>query len=245
MPMQIPRIYQDQALRSGTMIELDDRARHYLQHVLRLAAKDSIVLFNGEGGEYVSTIVDAQKKVWRVQIKTFRDISRESPLGLQLVQGIARGEKMDFIIQKSVELGVRSIQPIFTERTTVKLASAKIESRLAHWNSVAISACEQCERTKLPIIHAPVTYTTWLSQIKQTGFILAPQGQTQKLPPTIPIDTALLIGPEGGFTSSELTAAGHRGFQSLSLGPRILRTETAALTALSLFQGLYGDLIVK
>ena len=242
--MRIPRIYTSAILNSGATIELDENAFNHSVRVLRLKQGNSLILFNGEGGEYEAELSDVQKKCASTNIGQFHDKECESPLPIILGQCISRGEKMDYTIQKAVELGVTEIAPLFSERCGVKLDEKRMEKRLRHWHSVIISACEQSGRNRIPELSAPMTIEAWLQQHESSlKLVLDPTSQhalrTLKKPPQ---DVSLLIGPEGGLTDDEIAFAIKQGFTGIKLGPRILRTETAGLTALSAIQQLWGDL---
>lgn len=239
------RIFQKVFLSENSNIQLDEAAAHHLTRVLRAKIKDKVKIFNGEGGEYEATILSITKKETVLHLEKFISNDRESPLEICLVQGISRGEKMDYTIQKAVELGVKKIIPVLTERCTIKLDEERRERRLQHWQSIIIHACEQCGRTKIPELSSPMALDDWL-QIKpsfEMAFVLSPDANRKKCDTALkkPTQLALLIGPEGGLTSEEIKKAEKAEFELMSLGPRILRTETAAVTALSVFQYLWGD----
>lgn len=242
--MSRTRIYQAISLNIDAVVQLDKNASHHLMHVLRAKNGDPIILFNGQGGEYDSQIIKIDKKAVEVKVKKMISREVESPIDIYLAQGIARGEKMDFIIQKAVELGVRKIFPLITERCNVRLSGEREEKRLKHWQSVIISACEQSGRTIIPDIFAPQTLNKWLLHIQpHVGFVLSPHVQN-KLPETsiaAGSSIALIIGPEGGLTDNEMDCAMQKNFLPLNLGPRVLRTETATIAALSVLQLKYGD----
>lgn len=242
--MSVSRIYQAVTLSEQTTLRLDENATHHLSRVLRVKKGDYLIIFNGKGGEYKTIITDIDKKAVTVDILSHYPREAESPIDLHLAQGIARGEKMDFIIQKAVELGVSKITPIITERCNVRLMPEREEKRTKHWQSIAISACEQCGRNQIPIIFSPVFLNEWLAQVKADHcFVLSPHVEA-KLPVTLSQDTSivLLIGPEGGLSDLEVTTAFQHGFLPLKLGPRVLRTETAAITSLAILQYRFGDL---
>jgi 16S rRNA (uracil1498-N3)-methyltransferase len=236
------RIYQAAPLAIG-MLKLDEKASHHLARVLRASVGDEITVFNGEGGEYHAVIRAINKKNVEVELLSFTDRDAESPAAIYLAQGIARGEKMDFVIQKAVELGVTKIFPVITERCNVRLDQEREQKRMQHWQAVVISACEQSGRNRLPEVHAPLALNEWLSQITaDKKFVLSPH-VTEKLDKQQRhASVAVLIGPEGGLSSTEMSAAAQHGFEGLSLGPRVLRTETAALTALAVLQFAFGDM---
>lgn len=242
--MSCTRIYQQISLALHTSIRLDEKASHHLARVLRASVKDKLTVFNGKGGEYEGVITRIDKQGVDVEIVAFAAREAESPIEIYLAQGIARGEKMDFIVQKAVELGVEKIIPLFTERCNVRLDSEREEKRLQHWQAIAISACEQSGRNHLPEVMAPETFKSWLPSAKADRcFVLSPHVQT-KLPTDVLPNHAsilLLIGPEGGFSQDEIELAEKQGFLPLNLGPRVLRTETATIAALATLQYRYGD----
>jgi 16S rRNA (uracil1498-N3)-methyltransferase len=241
----MPRIYQPIPLSPNTTVRLDEKASHHLARVLRASVGEALTLFNGQGGEYTAIITQIDKKAVQVQLNDFNPREAESPLNIHLAQGLARGEKMDYIIQKAVELGVKKVIPLITERCNVRLEGEREEKRLQHWQSVAISACEQSGRNTLPEVTPPQILKTWLPQAKANQcFVLSPQATPKLTNIDLPSDAIviLLIGPEGGLSDQEIAAAINQGFQPLNLGPRILRTETAPLAAITLLQSVYGDM---
>ncbi len=239
------RIYQAMSLSSPAVIELDQKASHHVARVLRLQVNEPLIIFNGQGGEYRGTIVEINKKHVTVKLETYDARNAESPLKIYLAQGISRGEKMDYTIQKAVELGVTQIFPLFTERCNVKLDQERSEKRLHHWQSIVISACEQSGRNCVPEVAAPQTLDTWLAA-KQGDhcFVLSPNAEhsLKKQTITAPASIVLLIGPEGGLSQREIAQAIEKGYLPLNLGPRILRTETAALAAITAIQCMAGDM---
>lgn len=241
------RIYQSISLSPNQTLLLDSDASHHVARVMRASVGDALVLFNGLGGEYQADITRIDKKSVEVRLKSFDPREVESPVSLHLAQGIARGEKMDFIVQKAVELGVTQITPLITERCNVRLDAEREEKRLQHWRAVAISACEQSGRNRLPQIHEPVSLTHWLpTQSSGRRFVLSPHVSAKLPAPASSSDHSpivVLIGPEGGLSDAEVTLAAQQGFLPLNLGPRILRTETATVTALTVMQCRYGDLV--
>ncbi len=244
--MTVSRIYQSAVLNSGASLRLDEKASHHLGRVLRASVGEKLIIFNGQGGEYDALITHIDKKGVDVEIQGFRDRDLEPPIDIILAQGIARGEKMDFIIQKAVELGVRKIIPLITERCNVRLDNEREEKRLQHWQSVIISACEQSGRNRLPEVAAPVDWKQWLPKAKaDVCFVLSPHVD-DKLPALTlkpGMSVMVVIGPEGGLSEPEVAMARQQGFAPLNLGPRVLRTETAALAALAVLQVKYGDFI--
>ena len=241
--MQTPRIYQDTPIAQS--VQLGPQAMQHVVKVLRLTTGDSIILFNGDNHEYFGELEILDKRTALVHIKNKILHDRESPLKIHLAQGIARGAKMDLIIQKAVELGVNEITPVFTKRCNVKLEQERGEKRLVHWQSVAISAAEQCGRNHITIIHPPMDLSEYLNHIPEhvQRFVLSHRAQ-QKLKDLslVAKQITLLIGPEGGLAPEELLLAQTHHFIPILLGPRILRTETAALVAVSLLQAQLGDI---
>lgn len=243
--MAVSRIYQPADLEVGEILNLDERASHHLARVLRAKINEKIVIFNGEGGEFTAVITAIGKKAVTVQLLDFIEKNIESPVQLHLAQGIARGEKMDFIIQKAVELGAAKITPLVTERCNVRLENEREFRRLQHWKSVAVSACEQCGRTRIPDVAPPVAFNVWLQHLQtDIGFVLSPHVADRLPDHRFPANAVvtLLIGPEGGLSDQEVIMAKQSGLKPLRLGPRILRTETAAISALTALQLIYGDL---
>jgi 16S rRNA (uracil1498-N3)-methyltransferase len=224
-------------------LHLDEQASHHVARVLRARIDDELTLFNGQGGgEYKAIIKAMDKKKVEVEITEYIDRDAESPLDIHLAQGIARGEKMDFIIQKAVELGVKTFIPLITERCNVKLSNEREEKRLQHWQAVAISACEQSGRNQLPIILAPQLLHDWLAA-ENSGLrlVLSPHVEDKLPVQNLQQKVVLLIGPEGGLSQQEINLAIKQGFLPWNLGPRILRTETAPLAAMSVLQYCFGD----
>lgn len=239
------RIYQPIPLTINTSVQLDTPAAHHVARVLRAHIGDELTLFNGQGGEYAGSITHIDKKTVTVALVQYSDKNTESPLDLCLVQGISRGEKMDYTIQKAVELGVKQIIPLLTERCNVKLDAQRREKRWQHWQSIIISACEQSGRNFIPDIAAPMTYDKFLKQASADWkFVLAPHAENKLSTLAIPNHSRvlLLIGPEGGLSDVEITQAIEHQFISLNLGPRVLRTETAAVAAIAALQCVVGDM---
>lgn len=242
--MGLPRIYQPSSFILAGATLLEDKAAHHLINVLRLTAGDQFIVFNGEGGEYLVELISSHKKSARLKVIEYRETAAESPLKIHLAQGIARGEKMDFILQKAVELGISEFTPLFTERSNVKLPPDRAEKRLQHWQGVMIAACEQSGRTIIPRLNPPIAFSSW---IKQTDaglkLILHPHAQKRLSEVHLACSSInMVIGPEGGLSDGEITLAEQQGFLRLALGPRVLRTETAPLAAITLLQYLWGDM---
>lgn len=242
--MRVPRIYEPQPLAVGATIELSADAAGHVGRVLRLGPGDGVILFNGDDHQYPATISSATKKHVSVTVEQQQSNSSESPLDIHLGQVISRGDRMDFVIQKSVELGVNTITPLFSERCGVKLSGERLEKKRLQWQKIAISACEQCGRNTVPTIAEPLPITQWLEQQDDAlKLTLHPRAKYSiNTLPTPQQGVRLLIGPEGGFTDQEVHLSETAGFVETLLGPRILRTETAALTAITALQCRFGDL---
>lgn len=241
--MRIPRIYQPIPLSRGQRLELDAQATVHLTKVLRLRVGDSLVVFNGQGGEYTARLGDVARRTATIEIGECVERSVESPLELVLLQGVSRGERMDYTVQKAVELGVSRIVPVITERTVVNLKADRQLRRCEHWQSVVNSACEQSGRNHVPLV-APIASFAEAIGAAAPGLRLvlhhrAASNLTALPAPQGPV--SLLIGPEGGLSAQEIAAAEAGGFVPLCLGPRVLRTETAALAALAVLQWQWGD----
>lgn len=240
--MKFNRIYTPQPLSLNTTVCLEDQAAQHVAKVLRLKIGDKLHLFNGEGGAWLSEIIAIQKKFVTAQTLGFLDENNESPLYVALGQGICRGEKMDFIIQKATELGLTEFTPILIERTQFNLNGERLQKKIIHWQRVAISACEQCGRNKIPIIHQPTTLQNWLeNQSSELNLILHPHTTQNDFSALKPKSVSVLVGSEGGFNEQEVATALQKKFIALKLGPRILRTETAPIAILSVTQHLWGD----
>ncbi|MBC8519806.1 MAG: 16S rRNA (uracil(1498)-N(3))-methyltransferase [Gammaproteobacteria bacterium] len=245
--MPIPRIYSESKLSPNSTIELSEASRRHVVQVLRLKQNDHLVLFDGNGGEFPATIDHIEKRSVTALITDRENPERESPLAIHLFQGISKGERMDYAIQKAVENGVREITPVFCERSVVKLDQKRLDKKTGHWRKVVISACEQCGRNIVPPVHAPVTLHKMLADNNsKQGFILDPKSRQRlsELPPPKPVTESIgiIVGPEGGLTDQEIISAHERGFHGVTMGPRILRTETASVVAITIMQTLWGDL---
>ena len=240
--MRNPRIYSDQPLSAGLSVELTDNAASHVGKVLRMKAGESLILFNGQGGAFQAQISTINKKTVKVQLETWLNDDAESSLKVELGQTLSRGERMDYAIQKATEVGVTSITPLFSERCEVKLKADRIEKRLKHWQQIAISACEQCGRNRIPVVHPPMKLEDWLAERKtELNFVLHHRTKKKLEGYEPPQSVSLLIGPEGGLTTDEIALAENKQFASLALGPRVLRTETAPIGAIALMQYLWGD----
>jgi 16S rRNA (uracil1498-N3)-methyltransferase len=238
-----PRIFTDQPLAANASVELEAGSARHVGRVLRMQAGDPLVLFNGAGGQYRATISTADRKSVVVDTGEFDPVERESALPIELGIAISRGERMDWVVQKATELGVRAIAPLFSERTEVRLRGEREERKLQHWQQIATSACEQCGRNRLPLLHAPQSLGLWLDSIDADCRLVLDHRAGQGLQPgQRPARVALLVGPEGGLSATEIEAAQRAGFHGLQLGPRVLRTETAPLAALAILQARWGDM---
>ena len=238
--MRLSRFFIDAPLSLGEH-DLPEAQAHYIGRVLRMAAGDAVQLFDGSGQEFLGQLLEVGKKSVRVQLDQALPGLAESPLHIHLGQGLSRGERMDWAIQKATELGANVITPIVSERCEVRLKDERADKRLAHWRQVAISACEQCGRSTLPLIQPPVTLAEWLKSAKaDLKLVLHPVAEplTRHDKPT---NLAFLIGPEGGLSDAEVEQAKAAGYHAARLGPRVLRTETAPVVALSVAQQLWGD----
>lgn len=238
--MRLPRLFLDLPLREGERILLPPERARYLRDVLRVREGAELELFNGKGGSFLGRVVSCRRRV-EVAVGAWRGEERESPLKIALALAIPKGERMDFALQKATELGVSEIAPLLAERTVVRLEGERVERRLAHWRGVVVAACQQCGRNRLPEIAPPEPLPSWLAR-QEGGVLLDPGGEPLSHLPPPRGRLLLLIGPEGGFSPKEREAARARGFVPVSLGPRILRVETAALAALAAVQLLWGDL---
>ena len=242
--MRLTRSHIDLELRVGDEIDLPEDVAAHLLRVLRLQANDPCVLFNGDGHDYDARIVAIGTRDARAQIVATRRIDNESPLRITLLQGIARGEKMDWILQKATELGVARIVPANSERSEVKLDAQRAEKRLAHWRGIVVAACEQSGRATLPVIDPPQALAQACAAREGRGFILDPfaEASLSSLRDATLRECTLAIGPEGGWSPRDREQLVAAGYEGLRLGPRVLRTETAGIAAISALQALCGDL---
>jgi 16S rRNA (uracil1498-N3)-methyltransferase len=241
--MNSPRFYCREALSPGAHVELPEPVARHAVRVLRLPPGAPVVLFDGRGGEYPAHIERIERDRVYAELAAWQEIERESPLAVTLVQALQAGDKMDFTIQKAVELGVRDIVPVESRRSVLRLAGERAAKRVAHWQGVVASACEQCGRNQVPLVAPLEKLENWLA--KPAGgalrLMLAPDAEQTlaEIPPAREVQ--LLIGAEGGLDPQEVLAAKQAGFQAVRLGPRVLRTETAGLAALAAMQALWGD----
>lgn len=238
--MRLSRFFTDTPLALGSH-QLAEAQAHYITRVLRLGVGATVQLFDGSGQEFLGELTEVGKKQVLLELREQFPGQAESPLHIQLGQGLSRGERMDWAMQKATELGAQVITPIISSRCEVRLKDERADKRLNHWRQIAISACEQCGRSSIPLIHSPVVLQDWLRVCTaELKLVLHPEA----LPLTAharPQSLALLIGPEGGLSEEEVEQAQEAGFQAARLGPRVLRTETAPVAALAIAQQLWGD----
>ncbi len=240
----MPRFYVDSPLRAGGTCQLPEDAAHHALHVMRLREGDDATLFNGQGGEYAARVASMQKLRIALDVLEHRAIERESPLQMALVQGVSSSDRMDYTVRKAVELGVATIYPVLATRSVARPKGERADSRRAHWQKVAISACEQCGRNRIPEVHPLLAVTDALRAPPEgvMGILLSPRSE-------LPLSKAvegkssfiLAAGPEAGFDADEEAAFAKAGYTPIKLGPRVLRTETAALAALAALSALRGD----
>ena len=243
--MRLPRIYSDQDLAVNTQVVLEEAASRHLCQVLRCKAGQPLVLFNGRGGEYSAVLEQADHRACRVSIDVFDPVNRESPLKIHLGLALSKGDRFDWALQKSTELGVFAVYPLTTERTEMHLKEERMNKKMLHWERLITGSCEQSQRNIPPRLHSPMPLGQWLSLERQgPGFFLQPGAENSAVVPGAQaVESAhLAIGPEGGFSQAEYALALARGFVGMPLGPRILRTETAPVAAISVLQWLWGDL---
>ena len=244
--MRLIRIHVESPLATGAQVELRGKAAEHVARVLRLGAGDKITLFNGDGVDYPSEIKALHKSSLTLAVRSAALARAESPLAITLVQGIARGERMDLVVQKATELGVTAIVPIATMRSVVRLDTETRAKKLSHWRGVAIAACEQCGRATLPAIAEPSDFESWLarpSPPQTLRVLLSPQADASLVATAARARRIeMLVGPEGGLEDTERDLALTVGYRACRLGPRVLRSETAAVAALAVLQSVAGDL---
>ena len=245
--MRDTRIHVPAALERDSVVELPPSGAEHVARALRMQIGQALTVFNGDGRDHAAEIVRIDKRGVAVQVtSTGIDVASESPLRITLAQGVARGEKMDWIVQKATELGVHEIVPLITERTEVKLDAERAQRRVAHWQAVVIAACEQSGRAVVPKVAPPVKLADWLARLgDDAGVRLSLDPQSTLVARTLDLDrltATLIVGPEGGLAKNDLDQLAEAGFRGLRLGPRILRTETAGIAAISALQTLFGDL---
>jgi 16S rRNA (uracil1498-N3)-methyltransferase len=235
------RLYTDQPLQAGSRVELDARAAHYVTQVLRLRKGQSLTLFNGDGHDWSAELDYCGRRDCRVHVLEILEAESLPRRALHLAVGLSRGERMDLVIQKAVELGVTDITPLHTQRSVVQLDAERSAKRLSHWHGIVVSACEQSGRMRLPQLNPITDITVWLAA-GHNGFMLDHRAKVSLAGSDEPAgDIALLVGPEGGLAAPERQLAARHGFTAVRLGPRVLRTETAPLAALAAIQTLWGD----
>ncbi len=245
--MSVPRFFVEAPLTAdavGREIDLPHAPAHHALRVLRLGVGDALTLFTGAGGEFAATLVRADKRSAAVRIDAFAAVERESAVAVTLVQGIAANDAMDFVVRKAVELGVAVIQPVVTTRSARFPNGERGDKRQAHWRQIALAACEQCGRNRIPVVAGATDFAEWLAArgAGRAGIVLAPDAGeplAALAAPTAALD--VLVGPEGGFTADEIARAVRAGVTPVRMGPRILRTETAAVAALAAVHALWGD----
>jgi len=249
--MSTPRFYcapgTSDKLALGATIKLPENAAIHATRALRLSLGDAAILFNGDGQDYSAELTFIKKNEVAAKIKAIKTVSNESPLSITLAQAISSGDRMDFTIQKAVEMGVTAIQPIASQRSVVKLSGERAEKRREHWQNVVISACEQSGRAIVPQVAPALSLANWLAIAPKfsTKITLAPHATESLATLTKPAgDICLLIGAEGGLTEDEISLAALQGFTPVRLGARVLRTETAALAAIAAMQTLWGDFCI-
>jgi 16S rRNA (uracil1498-N3)-methyltransferase len=237
------RFFVSQPLELNKELALESAVSRHINLSLRLGIGEYITLFNGREGEYSAQVIQVTKKCVTVVIDDYCDPSRESTLNVHLAIVMTRGDRMDYSIQKATELGVTRITPLYSERCEVKLDQDRVSKKLSHWQHIVASACEQCGRNIVPVVETPVALSQYLARAPaDLQIILDPGGASLPVSIPTPASINLLNGPEGGFSSAEVALAEHHGYQSVKLGPRILRAETAAVVGLSLLQSIWGDL---
>ncbi len=245
--MRLTRVHVEEPLAPDSRVVLGGAPANHIRRVLRLAPGDELTVFDGRGGEYPARIEGIRKDTVIVALGSHAAVQRESPLSITLAQGVSRGERMDLVVQKATELGVQRLVPVLTERTVVRLDAAQADSRMRHWRAVAVGACEQCGRNTLPEIAPALGLAEFLRSLgplepRGVRLVLSPGGELRIRDLEAAHAWVLLIGPEGGLSEPERRAAAEAGFRALSLGPRVLRTETAAIAALAALQERLGDL---
>jgi 16S rRNA (uracil1498-N3)-methyltransferase len=242
--MSSKRVYVDGALSPGAVLELPRAAALHLAKVVRVGSGDPLVLFAGDGREFAATVESVRGARVTVAVGEARSVDRESPLAITLTQGIARGDRMDLIVQKATELGVARIVPVLSRRSVVRLDADQAQSKATHWRSIAVNACEQCGRNRLPLIEPPRPLLEHLGAPAAEGprLLLDPEAAATAPGPTVGGAVEIAVGPEGGFDSDEIEAFRVTGFARVRFGPRVLRTETAAIAVLACLQSRFGDL---
>ncbi len=241
--MRIPRVYIETPLVAGQDVTLNTQTSHYLCNVLRLSEGRPLIAFCNDGAEYSAELQHAHKKSAVIHVQEKHDITRESPLAAHLAIGLSRGERFEWVLQKATELGITQITPLITERTEVKLQGERLAKKTGHWQSLLASACEQCQRNRLPQLNPLTPLSSFIqNDTSSLKFVLHHRSERPLSQGLTPKSVTLLIGPEGGLSEGEIAHALDAQYQPLTLGPRVLRTETAPIAAISLVQWLWGDL---
>lgn len=240
-----PRIFVEAALEQGSLLDLPEAQAHHAAHVLRMQESEELVLFDGAGGEWRSRIASIGKRSVRVTVGIHEPVERETPIAMTLVQALSSAERMDYTMQKAVELGAAAIETVVAEKSVARLAGERAQARAEHWRRIAISACEQCGRNRIPAIAAPVLFSTWQRARRDEELkLLASPGARMPLREALlakPRSIVFAVGPEAGFSEREEAAMDAAGFARIHLGPRILRTETVAPALLAAVNALAGD----
>ena len=236
----VPRFYVDAPLRAGGSSTLPEASAHHALHVLRLRAGDEVTLFNGRGGEFAGRIAAIERLRISVDLLQHRAVERESPLRVTLVQAVSAGEKMDSTVRKAVELGVTAIQPVLATRSVARPKGERADSRREHWQKVVIAACEQCGRNRIPEVRPLIAISDYRAE-EGLKVLLSPLSELSFSKLEFKNNIVLAAGPEAGFTGEEEAGLASQGFVPARLGPRVLRTETAAIAAISALNALRGD----
>lgn len=245
-PMALNRLFIDTRIAADQELWLEGNPARYVARVLRLRADNALCVFDGAGGEYPATVLEVRRDRVLIRVADNTHREAESPLHIHLLQCVSRGDRMDIVVQKATELGARRITPLLSEFSVVRLDAARRQRKTVHWQRVAQSACEQCGRNRIPKIDDPTNIRDWFAGYRPTDgtrLVMQPGSARNLSSATLESDTViLLIGPEGGLAEGELALAGQFGFSAVSLGPRILRTETAAISVLASLQARFGDM---
>ena len=243
--MRLTRIYSEGPLTSGAVVSISAAGAYHVARVLRMRPGAPLIVFDGSGMDFPSEIVDVDGDQVSVRLRSQTPATGESPLRITLVQGISRGERMDWTLQKATELGVIGVAPVLTSRSVVRLDEKQAAKKHAHWRAIVIGACEQCGRSRIPTVGMPVQLRDHFANVRKDGMrlVLSPSAPASLAGiASLPSKVDLLIGPEGGLDDDEISAAQKAGFMPVRLGPRVLRTETAGVVALTVLQALWGDL---
>ncbi len=240
-----PRIFVEVPLAAGSLVELQEAQAHHAAHVLRLREQEPLILFDGSGGEWHGRVASIGKRTVGVAVEAHHPIEREPPVAMTLVQALSSADRMDYTMQKAVELGAASIETVVADKSVARLSGERAGSRAEHWRRIAVSACEQCGRNRVPVIAAPVAFAAWLRAPRPEALkLLASPGATLSLRDALlgdPRSIVFAVGPEAGFSEREEASMDAAGFQRIHLGPRILRTETVAPALLAAVNALAGD----